>query len=373
MRQVLSLNASVNYYTTKENYASDGTLQAPFELLSYSRESFDTTLTYGINDRFSIFGNMSWARVQVESGGKVGSIFGLADQSIGANYRIYQVPGITADLQLQVDLPAYSNNTATAQQTPWLGDATTDLTAGGFLSAPLLDRKSSLLSLGGGAGYTRRNGGYSAAVPWMASAKYLAKDSGIQFSLGMDGAYSLQTDKSKNSASAIGSGGSFMTGAVNPSLALVRGQAAYFLSNDLNLSLSAAKSIAGQNAPAGMIFLFGLEARLSGAPRANPLQLTPGEYGHANKGFVNYSSDEAKVLRMNDRLNLVKIDKGSQHGIEVGQIFDIFSVNQNGTIGEPVARGKVTSVKSDEAALTVTEYYKEVWINEGFIVKRPVE
>ena len=59
--------------------------------------------------------------------------------------------------------------------------------------------------------------------------------------------------------------------------------------------------------------------------------------------------------------------------MNVGQLFDIFSVKPNGQIGDAVARAKVTSVKNDEAALTITEYFKEVLINEGFIAKRLVQ
>jgi len=32
----------------------------------------------------------------------------------------------------------------------------------------------------------------------------------------------------------------------------------------------------------------------------------------------------------------------------------------------------VTSVKSDESVLKIVEYYKEKWIEQGFIVKRPL-
>ena len=92
-------------------------------------------------------------------------------------------------------------------------------------------------------------------------------------------------------------------------------------------------------------------------------------YNKANQGIQDYSL-EATVTKANDRLNLVKIDKGSIDGVEKGQVFDIFSVRSDGRAAEAVARAQVTSVKSDEAALTIIEYFKEKNINEGFIAKR---
>jgi hypothetical protein len=96
------------------------------------------------------------------------------------------------------------------------------------------------------------------------------------------------------------------------------------------------------------------------------------DYTRSNQGFQNYSLD-AKVLRSNDRLNLVKIDKGTNEGVDVGQIFDVFSVQADGTVGDAVARCEVANVKADQAALSVTEYYKEIWIDEGFVAKRLIQ
>src|SRR5205814_792890 len=115
-------------------------------------------------------------------------------------------------------------------------------------------------------------------------------------------------------------------------------------------------------------------AQFSWGPRpghAKPADLTPDQYGHSNQGFVNYSF-EGHVSRVNDKLNMFKVDKGHVNGVEVGQTLDVFAVGKDGIIGEAIARAKVTSVKSDESVLKIVEYYKEKWIEEGFIVKRPL-
>ena len=43
------------------------------------------------------------------------------------------------------------------------------------------------------------------------------------------------------------------------------------------------------------------------------------------------------------------------------------------SIGQAVARTQVTSVRMEESALTITEYFREVWIEPGFLAKRPLQ
>lgn len=165
-----------------------------------------------------------------------------------------------------------------------------------------------------------------------------------------------------------------MTNAVNPSLTTVSGQLGYRVKPSFDVIAGLNQAITGQNAPTGLQVFGGFQARLGGAPAVlSTLQLSPAEYGKANQGFVHYQGVEAKVLRTNDRLNMIKIDKGSNEGIEIGHTFDIFTVKPNREVGEAVARGRISSIKADEAVLTVTEYFKEVWIDEGFVARRPIE
>lgn len=84
---------------------------------------------------------------------------------------------------------------------------------------------------------------------------------------------------------------------------------------------------------------------------------------------MNYSLD-ARVLKSNDRLNLVKIDKGGEDGIEVGQVFDIFQTNPDGTSKLAIARGEVAYTKSHEAVIRITEFFEQVSIDPGFAAKR---
>jgi len=58
--------------------------------------------------------------------------------------------------------------------------------------------------------------------------------------------------------------------------------------------------------------------------------------------------------------------------VATGQIFDVFAVKPNGETGETIARAQVSAVKLSEASLIILEYFREVWIEEGFVVKRPL-
>src|SRR5690606_22118447 len=119
---------------------------------------------------------------------------------------------------------------------------------------------------------------------------------------------------------------------------------------------------------AGFEWVMGEDAQREPDPR----QVSPEEYGKSNKGFVTYTGD-ATVVRVNDRFNLIKIDKGSNHGVVKGQIFDIFEVETDGRIKGAVARAVVTEVNPDESALRIKEYFKEVLIEQGFTAKALIE
>ncbi|HUP55858.1 MAG TPA: hypothetical protein VM598_00285, partial [Bdellovibrionota bacterium] len=107
-------------------------------------------------------------------------------------------------------------------------------------------------------------------------------------------------------------------------------------------------------------------------PDKDPVLIAPKVYGAANRGFVNYSI-EGRVMRVSDRRGQIRIDRGSQDGVEVGQVFDIFVTKPDGTTGEGVARCKVSSVKPEESTLSIVEYFREIWIDEGFVARRLIQ
>jgi hypothetical protein len=388
---LFDLGADLMWYRTTSNFDSTGSTFEPSGLSSYQRILLDLNLGYGITPKLSIYGRLNWEMSKVDSTNTsafTGTGYGLGDQSVGLNYRIYEKPHTAAiDLQGQIDIPAYSNTAAAANGTdvtnaPNLGDGSVDVTGGAFLTYVLAEKAENNVKFVGGAGYTYRGSSFSAAIPWSAHVALQPKREGFVAQLGGFGVQSLNTDSHPNnsillntSAGSLGTGGSYITGAINPSHATLRGLAGWRTRDDLQFTASIAQSVWGHEAPNGLTFDFGFQTHFGGEKDTGPqdpaLQSTI-KYGHSNKGYVNYGL-EAKVLRANDRFQLVKIDKGLDQGVQIGDTFDVFMTNADGSVGSAVARGRVTSAKGNEAAIKIEEYFKEVWIEEGFTARRPID
>ncbi len=236
-----------------------------------------------------------------------------------------------------------------------------------------INRERKWLLVGGG-GYTYRSDNFSAALPYSLIFQATPQISGLYVTAGLLGMQSLKGDPRStlaNPTSTVsGAGGSAMVNAINPTLMAARMQLGYQFRPAFTLLATLGTAIYGQGSPKGTTLGIGLVYMWGGKRSAAQPQQTAQSTSQANQGFITYSF-EAKVTKASDRLNMIKIDKGSADGVQARQIFDIFSVN-NGKIGGAIARARCISVKSGEAVLQVTEYFKEVWIEEGFIVKRPL-
>lgn len=402
--RILSISEEVLFFGTTSNFDQNGDLVAPASFNRYLRFENQLFLTYGLSPRMTVYGGLNWAGTELQEASRSGNSYGLTDQNLGFNFELLSFentdeppsptsPGDSNALrkiyfQTQVSVPAYNNTTSDLNQLPRLGDQSIDLTAGGFGVLRLIRSRSSEILLTGGAGYTFRTQGFSAAIPWSLSFSYtpasspgaLTRPSGYGFmpgwraALGLAGNSSLQTDtRHPISSGFLGSGGSQITGAINPTVMSARATVAYALEDNLLISAQVAQTLAGSSSANGFMASLGIQKLIGLSPsRKPPAEMTPEEYGKSNQGFVEYTF-EAKVVKSVDRLNLVKIDKGSAQGIVKDQIFDIFSIKSDGTLGDPIARAKVISVKNNEAALSVLEYFKETWIEEGYIAKRPLQ
>ena len=378
-----------SYYSSSRNYQSPLSSLSSGTLQQYQRIQTDILLSKGITERLSLYGRFSWAYIDVDSTLRSGSGYGLTDQSFGVAYQIYRNEKNTAsklgffsspltslNAQIQVDVPFYSNQSSEDQKKPYLGDGTVDVTPGLFATVPIYTQKTRQLYATLGGGLTLRSHQFSTAIPWSALFKYSPIAEGIFIELGALGFMSLKTDphSTQNSTplfhSNSGSGGSLITGSINPSLLQFRAQLGYQSDTGSEVSATLLQSLWGQAAPQSLNLMIQVQFPFeSPSKKEDPLQLNPIEYGKANRGFLSYSLD-AKVLKVNDRMNLVKINKGSQDGINTGDVFDIFSVRKDGSIGVSIARGLASSVRLEEAAIDITEFFKEVWIEEGFLAKR---
>lgn len=371
-------------YSSGSNYDPGGSSFFPAQgLTGYSRTQFDLTTAWGAFGPLTVFSRLTWASVGIQTETQSYSVMGPADQTVGANVKVLEFSnGGSIHAQAQAELPAYDIAQSIAAKTPFLGDGSMDFTGGAFVYYPLsAGGKDARFAAEGGLGFTYRTAGFSAAIPWSAGLRFRAEPArGFFAEVGGRGIVSLGTDATQleyprctrdPSTGQMGTAGSCFNFAVNPSLSVARGLAGYRFGESLSVHLELDMPVFGYSAPQGLQMAGGVEIRLGGSGKEAPKVRNP-ELSKANDGFVTYAL-QAVVTGVNDRLSLVKIDKGSQQGVVKGQVFDIFSVSKDGSISEAVARAAVTELKLDEAVLKITEYFREVWIEEGFVVKRPLK
>ena len=365
--QGFSIGPRLTYFNTNQNYDLTGQSFLLTNNVNAQRFYIDVDVSYGFDESFFIYGRISALYTKITGVGLSDqSIFGLSDQMLGSAYRLFQnSSGVSINLQGEVTLPAYVNANSVINSKPFLGDGSTDFTIGVFAEIPITSQPTYLMYLDGGAGFTMRSKGYSSAVPWNVLLKRYPTINGMTFGLGMRGNLSMETDLTNATNAALdqnrGAGGSYIINAINPSWTLVQASVGYQTKDNINYTLSGAIPVAGKNAPEGMQVSFGVQFDFGGSSNKKSLShnVRPGT-------FKQYDL-QGKVLSVNDQLYLVKIDQGSDQGVEKGQIFDIFIENKM------VARTKVTNVKSDESALRVVEYFKEQSIEVDAIAKRVVQ
>lgn len=385
----ISLDLRQTYYSTSANFDGLGNPFAPTGFLNYTRIITDLTFLYSPTKAITLFARGTWSFIQINSSVRPGSGFGFGDQTAGANYRVYESrtkkngqPVLFFDLQAQADIPAYNSADAELKLTPYLGDGSFDFTGGVFAGVSILHTRSATLRAMGGGGYTYRTSNFSQAIPWTALLQFMPKDSGFYASLGVSGVTSLKSDPNITLIRPnLGAGGSFAIGGTNPSLMTARGSLGYQFDKNKILSLGGSQAFWGQAAPQGFSVTANFWMHLEDDEtnrreyddeyerpyKINSKSRNPRNSESSTSG-TNYSL-VASVLKSNERLNLVKIDKGSQDGVEVGQLFDLFSGRQDGS-SSPIARAEVTHLRSDEAALKIVEFFKEVVVQEGFVAKQ---
>ena len=381
--QAFRLIPEASYLSTTSNYDYTGTKSLVPNLVSYNRVQTDVIGEYGFTQRLSAFFKLDWQRTAFNQATLTASGYGLGDQEAGVNFRVWEsatektVSGVTKrkmglDLQAQIDFPLYNNTSSRTTMTPAMGDGSKDATLGAFFTLPLNQGKGPRWTLIPGAGYVYRTDGFSSMATWNITLSFSPETTGFYFKGSWIGAKSLLTEVSTlvtSTATVSDAGGSFITDTLNSSYQSARGVVGYQITPQTAVYASATATLTGQSVADVMVIAAGLQFRWADTGHRSSIE---NSYGKSNKGFVNYSL-EARVLRANDRMNLIRIDKGTQDGVEVGQLYDIFSIAKDGSPSEAVGRAECTSVQASEAALTIKEYYKEVWIEEGFLAKRLVQ
>jgi hypothetical protein len=366
------LRPETKVYGTSNNFDEAGQRVAPTRLNSFVRSQTELSLGYGIFSWFSVYARANWvfSQFSLMSPEESGFAYGLADQTVGTTFRVLELDaGLTIDLQSQLDFPAYSNAAANDNGQPFLGDGTVDITSGLFIEYAF-DRRQRWKA-GAGVGFTYRTSSFAAAIPWSGFIAYEPSLSGFQVRIRSQNLTTLGNDPTgiSNTILSEPAGGSFIVNGVNPSLYSFDVAAGWRFSQKFRLIGVFSSDYAGSNAPQGIMGALVAELQFGRSTNTKITKAETRKFSKANPGFVSYSI-QGYVTKVNDRLSLLKIDRGANDGVMVGQTFDIFEVESDGSIGQVVATTQVLKVRPDEAALKITEYYKEVWIEKGFVAKR---
>jgi hypothetical protein len=379
--------------STTENYDPTGAKAAVPGLTSNKRTGLDVWGVYGVSREMSLYARFSMASVSFEttaipgSAGMQGSGSGLTEQGLGVNYRLWEsAPGgrqTTIDGQFQIDIPLYDNvslRTSTPPQ-PLRGEGSLDLTAGAFATHPLNQGTGTRIFGIAGLGLAIRSNNYSKAIPWQLQVVGLPEKSGLLWRLGIHGLKSMSSDSTTLPAfspqaqtggvlNRADSGGSYIVDTLNPGYMAFRASVGYQWGIGDQIYLTYSSHMSGSSTAAITAIFLGAQFRMamgqgqSGASES-------GSSGATAKSKYVYDLD-GHVKQANDRLNLVKIDKGANDGINKGDYVDIYRVKSDGTPADLVARGVVTSVAPSEAVVNLRQYKKETWVQRGFIARRIV-
>jgi hypothetical protein len=374
----LTLSPQLSYFYTSSNYNLAGSSEAAPGLSRYTRVLTDFSGAYAIDKYFTFFGRLSWLRNDVTSStGGGGNRFGPGDQTVGLVLRLIQQrekhrkPHRTLDLQFQTDFPVYKNNQSNL---PFAGEGSRDFTVSFFLGMPLVHTPQKKWNLQAGGGYTARSSGFSTLLQWNLALNYAPPSGSVSLYEVMF--YGVRAQKQLSAINAgLGSLGSFITQSPSPSFMGIRGKVEHSIGKDRVLFCALDRTFFGALAPVGFQIILGATRHFD----FNPTRDAEGFLRETSSAslsappLLEQVADpfEARVTQASDRLNLIKIDQGSAGTVAVGQIFELFDFKKDSTT-TPIAKAECVSVKKKQAVLKVTEYYKEVWIEKGFLVKRPL-
>jgi hypothetical protein len=399
LNKELKLELEVRGTGASLNFDSTGTRFIPTQQPTLNRVETDLTVGFGITSWWTLFARGSLQYVQVSGTSGTGYTFGFADQSVGTSFRVFSLgpkKNISLDLQAQADLPAYSNSQLNSKNQPFPGDGTYDVSGGLFLRAPFAYTKGYLFGIHPGMAFTYRTSGFSYSLPWSALLIFEPEDprtDGAVIGLGLSGAMSIGNDA--RTATPFGADGStgnlglYTVNAINPTHLAFRGKAGYRFKKNWTAIAHAGAVVWGLNAPQS--FWGGISLKFEWSPQTttnkpksgNESHSLPEKIGKSNQGFVTYREKSVpendgrngpgQIIELSAQKNTFQIDRGAMDGVEKDQIFDIFKPQEDGSAGIAVARAKVMRVNSRTSQLEIVEYFRKIWIENGFLVLRPVD
>jgi hypothetical protein len=376
------IGTQVSFFNSNANWDQNGDDTGPKNLLAQNLVT-DLNFNYQWIDAWTLFGRMSLSGIQgqnsLNSNGKIdaptGARFGWGDQTVGIQHRLLLFNRINLQSQFQIDFPLYSAES----HFPSLGDGSIDWTGGGFLNYPLSLGLKTELEVLIGAGITYRTHFYSAAIPWFLGLRINSSHSQIYIQGSLQGSTSMKSDPHSYSPTFfrenLGHKNSLFTGAMNPSWTHGQILLGYQDRTHFHLTLSLTQSLWGQMTPQLTSLTIQLELPLQNdkktpwtAQHTTTQPHLATESTRALPQDTELPTTVAKIIKINERLNLIKINQGEEDGIQIGDSFQLFSPLD--PTQKPLAIARAVHVRPHQSALEISEYIENHWISEDYLANK---
>ena len=360
--------------SSSQNFNQAGTKVKPDsagdQLTSYSLNLVNLVGSYGISPTMTVYGRLQYVKANYKTGLLNGNGSGLRDQTLGVTARVWKNKETLSAFDVQIELlfPTYDPVNQRAAGQMLYGDGTRNLTVAGFYILPFEMRSDRQKYMEIGLGYTNRNLGFSAFIPYRADFISRTTQEGWGFRAGLIGIQSAKSDpvtEPPSSALATNAvhadaGSSLMVNALNSSYTAVHGALAYRFNPQSELRGTVATTVRGKSTAAWSQIGAQLEYRFGSTPsqNANP-QKSQKTYGLTGR-----------VKQVNEQLSILRVSVGEDDGVELGNLFAIFNVREDGSPQELVAIATVTHLRETESVLKIKHFQKQVLIEPGFVVKR---
>lgn len=375
----LKLGLATQYIKTGTNFDANGDTSSLANSGSFQSIQGGLFGQFGLSDQVTAFATLPAVFNSVTGRGSstTGTISttgsGMGEATFGLRYQPYREP-VRLVLEASGDIPLYSrlagDNWARldANSTAPLGTGSTAFTLLSRIEMPF----GSDLYGGASLGFTSRSGGFSNLMPYSAYLRYDDVRS-VFFKFGLSGNFTVSDDQYAgftqgtypNARATNVSAGSLIYNAVNPTYTAAEAHVGVYIIKQLFVAGGIEYPFRGKSYPTAPTFMLALGTDLGGTTKTSG-------YTHSNRGFQEYYLP-SKVIKANNKLRQVLIDRGKNDGVRVGELLDLFEKDRDdGSFGETVARGRVLEVGPTRAKIQVLEYFKEIPLQEGFVVRRPV-
>jgi hypothetical protein len=372
----IRLGAAANYLDTTKNFDNDGnkvSLPSNTGLQSATGALF---FEYGATQELTFLANLQGTynllTATPQNASAIQSVHtSIRDAGVDLRYQPSDLP-VRMIFDATAELPLYSRaspdtwGTLSSATAPPIGEGITSLGVQITAEVPL----SPGLYASVQTGYTTRSSGFSNFLTYGGHVKYELPRS-LFARVGLIGQSTASEDQFANttpivkdrSTAAIGGSNAFNT--INPSFLKAEGTLNISFTPSFFAAAGIQFPISGKNVVQDPVYVAAFGFEFGGKTKES-------DYTHSNRGFQQYYL-ASKVVKANNELKQVLIDKGKGEGIRTGEFLDLFEPDSpDGNFGPTVARARVIEAGQTRSKLQILEYYKDEPIEEGFVVRRPV-